>query len=410
MMVGWAKSPPYDPLNVCKRMKFKEWIEMSNFDYSLDELIDQMRNKYDEAKEEMGGCNILIIGRSGVGKSTLINAIFREDLADTGVGKSVTQHIIWYQKKDCPVTIYDTPGLEISTKGQIQELQKEVNNLIKKTRGLEAKKHIHIVWYCVNNLHPRFETIEENWLAEINQKQLPIILVLTRSTSQTPTDFHERLKTQNLPVVDIIPIMAKPDTKLIPDRRLEAHGLDKLVEKTADLLTNEAKKAFVREQTVSIDLKGKQALLYVYFYSASALMAGAIPIPLSDAPLIVIAQTTMLARITAIFGLPFGREFIGIVLAAIGAVGGVSAVCGPIVANLIKMIPGVGTIIGGSIAAPTAAAATVALGLAYIECLKIDMKREINGEKMSLPELKDLIIEKYKFYVNSGRKTLMGDN
>ena len=37
-----------------------------------------------------GRVNILVAGKTGVGKSTLINAVFRGELARTGAGKPVT--------------------------------------------------------------------------------------------------------------------------------------------------------------------------------------------------------------------------------------------------------------------------------------------------------------------------------
>jgi len=38
----------------------------------------------------MGVCNVLIAGRTGVGKSTLINSVFHGRMAATGQGKPVT--------------------------------------------------------------------------------------------------------------------------------------------------------------------------------------------------------------------------------------------------------------------------------------------------------------------------------
>jgi 50S ribosome-binding GTPase len=62
---------------------------------------------------KLGHANILISGQTGVGKSTLINAVFRVRLADEGVGKPVTQHVQRYDVPGVPVTIFDTPGIEL---------------------------------------------------------------------------------------------------------------------------------------------------------------------------------------------------------------------------------------------------------------------------------------------------------
>jgi hypothetical protein len=62
---------------------------------------------------ELGHANILITGQTGVGKSTLINAIFRAELAKEGVGRPVTQRVQRHDAPGVPVTIFDTPGIEL---------------------------------------------------------------------------------------------------------------------------------------------------------------------------------------------------------------------------------------------------------------------------------------------------------
>ena len=43
--------------------------------------------------------NIIVAGKTGVGQSTLINAVFKENLAETGMGKPVTDHMQKLTKK-----------------------------------------------------------------------------------------------------------------------------------------------------------------------------------------------------------------------------------------------------------------------------------------------------------------------
>ncbi len=60
---------------------------MDNIDFG--KLI---KEKVEEAYEERGHANVLIAGRTGVGKSTLINTIFQGNLAKTGQGRPVTEN------------------------------------------------------------------------------------------------------------------------------------------------------------------------------------------------------------------------------------------------------------------------------------------------------------------------------
>lgn len=52
--------------------------------------IDGLKAEIEKALREMGVCNVLIAGRTGVGKSTLINSVFHGRMAATGQGKPVT--------------------------------------------------------------------------------------------------------------------------------------------------------------------------------------------------------------------------------------------------------------------------------------------------------------------------------
>ena len=72
-----------------------------------------------EATDKIGTVNVLIAGRTGVGKSTLINEIFQGRLAATGQGEPVTQETRRLTKKGLPLAIYDTRGLELKEYQQI---------------------------------------------------------------------------------------------------------------------------------------------------------------------------------------------------------------------------------------------------------------------------------------------------
>ena len=83
----------------------------------VDAVAADPASYFDEQRrreaEELGHANILITGQTGVGKSTLVNAIFRAELAEEGVGRPVTQRVQRHDAPGVPVTIFDTPGIEL---------------------------------------------------------------------------------------------------------------------------------------------------------------------------------------------------------------------------------------------------------------------------------------------------------
>ena len=77
---------------------------------AIEQLTETIQQRYEKINSELGAFNVLVIGKSGVGKSTLLNAIFRENLASTGSGRSITQNTTQYSNENCPLTIYDSKG------------------------------------------------------------------------------------------------------------------------------------------------------------------------------------------------------------------------------------------------------------------------------------------------------------
>ena len=132
--------------------------------------------------------NIIVAGKTGVGKSTLINSVFREKLAETGMGKPVTDHMCRLTKKDYPLAIYDTRGFELGKDAQ-KEVKQEVLNTIKD--GLAAgdvNKAIHCIWYCINTASNRVEQEEIDWIRDFSREnqvtQVPVIIILTQAFSR----------------------------------------------------------------------------------------------------------------------------------------------------------------------------------------------------------------------------------
>ncbi len=147
-------------------------------------------------------------------------------------------------------------------------------------------------------------------------------------------------------------------------------GVDVLVDATMEIVPKGQKNAFAAAQRIKVDHKVARSRLAVGSAACLAMTAGATPIPFSDAFAIVPIQVTMIASISAIFGLDVTTGFLTtLVTSSLGATG---ATLGgrALVGGLLKLIPGAGSLVGGTISAGVAVALTTAFGEAYIAVLK----------------------------------------
>ena len=89
--------------------------------------------------------NVLVIGNSGVGKSTLINSVFGEERAKTGWGsEGTTEHLEIYESNKIPFRIIDSVGFEPSFLKKMQAI-----NAVKKWSKRVLKKDMRIAGFTL---------------------------------------------------------------------------------------------------------------------------------------------------------------------------------------------------------------------------------------------------------------------
>ena len=187
--------------------------------------------------------NILLLGKTGVGKSTLINGIFdfkENEGARTGDGKPITQEFEEFTSdKRKGLRFIDSKGIEMG-EHNINAVFNSAKQLIeKKAREGDPDKLVHCIWYCFKSSDLRFEDVEKNTLSllmnQYDDNNLPIIIVITQNYNENTTErmtalIKDEFKFLNREIT-IIPVVAKDNIIVYKKKELvcEKDGIEELI-------------------------------------------------------------------------------------------------------------------------------------------------------------------------------------
>lgn len=293
--------------------------------------------------------NILVIGNSGVGKSTLINAVLGEETARTSYGTSgTTTELAIYENDQVPFRLIDTIGFEpsfLKREMAINSVKRWGKDCAKKGRKNTV---INIIWFCVEGTSSKLfaETIRNISRATAMWPSIPILVVITKSYSvpdrekniEMVRNAFAKQKKCSKNLRGVIPVVAET-YRLNDEAFAPPDGISELIEKTNDLLP-EGIKAGKRDLS-AFKLKRKRALSQTVVGAAttSAVIVGAVPIPIPDAAVLVpveVAEVNAIAKVYGIKKTEDSNQFFNSIIQA-----GTVSLAAKQAINAIKLIPGI---------------------------------------------------------------------
>ena len=355
--------------------------------------------------------NVLVVGNSGVGKSTLINAVLGEDRAKTGWGThGTTDRLEIYTSNNdlIPFNIIDTIGFE---PGLLKEMH-AINAVQKWSKECAKKRNedqqINVIWFCVEGTSRKLfpKTIHALARATSLWKSVPVVVVITKSYSVPERKenielVHNAFATQrrySSNLKKVIPVVAAPYV-INENAFAPPEGISELIDITNALLPEGIKAAEKDIKKFILKRKRVFAQSVISAATAAGVVVGAVPVPFSDAVLLTPTEITEVNAIARIYEIGKGedsKQFLNSII-EVGTVGAAAKA----LISALKAIPGINlaasvinAIIAGVIIAALGEGSAYAFEQVYLgnkTVADIDWVKKIIEAKLSVK-----IVEKVK--------------
>ena len=325
--------------------------------------------------------NIMLLGASGTGKSSLINHVFGDAVASVNDVKPETDgfHLYLGSNYGITVNLIDSAGYELGAEQYAEEACRIVNE------GINGEP-VHIVWYCIPAANKRIEDIDIEVLTRLlkEDKLKGRLCVVFTKTDMDSTDLkvtramkhilENKLAEEDLSVESF---------RVSVEDEYEFELEDLLEWSSITLDDDDLRDKFIGAQISSLDIKKKSAEKAVAIASAAAAVIGAVPIPFADAILLVPDQVLMVKRIIDIYGVSslahVSAQFVGSIV--------ISQLAKLLASSLVKIIPFVGSWVGGVVNASVAGIITCAIGKVTSDICYSSIKEQLNGTEIDWANL-----------------------
>lgn len=203
---------------------------------NIQKDLEKLRNSFDEGKIIREGIKVAIIGKPNAGKSSLLNAILKEDRAIVTDIEGTTRDSIeeFVEIRGIPVKIIDTAG--------IRNARDEVEKIgIKKSKEIADEADIVIAIFDGSR---KLEEQDEVILKIIENKKS--IIVLNKNDLKTNSETLEKINSKGKEIIKISALQREGIEK-INDKIAEIFNLDNINLENDGVVTNLRHKNLINE-------------------------------------------------------------------------------------------------------------------------------------------------------------------
>lgn len=348
---------------------------------SFQDKVQSEWEKYQRNRKNELYPNIMLLGASGVGKSSLINTVFGGQFAPVSDVEPETKgYCTVYKGRQygSTVNLIDTAGYEL---GKGDSYYNAIHQVI--SCGIGEEGPVHIIWYCISVTNERVQEMDFDVLRRLMGEpdiRKRVCIVFTKCDEDSDDGFKAAALRSAL-AENIGFSVPTFETSKVSGCELQ---LPELIQWSADAIDDEdLRKNFVAAQMSDLEAKRKTAAQIIAVSATAAAGIGATPIPFSDAVLLVPVQVGMMGKIIDVYGISsLARISTALVSDVV-----ISQLGKSMVSGLLKMIPVVGSVVGGIVNAGVASTLTGAMGFAASEICYQNLKKALSGQQVFWDDL-----------------------
>ena len=222
--------------NINRKIIDKIVRNKDSHNFYKNKIIDVINTiSKDDNKNKIDYLNILIVGRKGIGKTSLIKYIL-ELREDDYIDNSNNDFIIYKSKQTKYLRIIEVKGIGNDADSTPLKIKEKIQNYINNSNSIcnqDYNSVIHCIWYCIYG--KRFENSEDTLFLELIKmfkgNIMPIILVYTKSIdSFAANEFYNEMKEDGIEN-EFIPVIGE-DLILKNGKIKRAFGKKELISST----------------------------------------------------------------------------------------------------------------------------------------------------------------------------------
>lgn len=219
---------------------------MEDLEIALDDLRHS-QNEWDPSFQHDTSTDntakILLLGKTGVGKSSFINYFLGKKVAKTGAGKPITPELTAYEVEGerYPIVIYDSKGIEaLDAENQIGEI---IETVRKRNNSDDVFNWFHTIFYCVP-MGKKFEDFEINFIKRLHNEISQHIHIIITKCDGVDESTIQKMKVRitseldnldNIEIFEVVSVSKKKRDGSV----VEPRGKEELAERVFDLLLDD---------------------------------------------------------------------------------------------------------------------------------------------------------------------------